>query len=433
MPEVVKVNCFAPSRPHPNQLRVLEDPSRFKLLRAGRKWRKSSLGYSWLAEQALMDTLGRTYAYILPFQDQARDSIWNDHAQRLLRELDAKGVPYSKNETSMAITFPSHGRLKLYGSDNEKALRSVSNWGAIVVDEFDDCSESLWELTLRPNLMVHRAPAIVMGTPKGKRNMYRLEQDGRFTPFHYTSYDNPDLDPLELEEMVEDYRARGEDYFQQEVMAEYRKPVGLVYREWDEITRFVPVAYDPRLPLHITFDWGINDPTSVIWIQPYASEIRVIDYYEASDANIEHFVSVINSKPYRPADFYAGDPAGKARTLTTGTSVIDILAKKGIHVRTKDGVTIPEQIRSAHGYMPRLFVDSDRASRFRDCLLNYRYPAKRDTAVNQENETPIHDQYSHAMRAFEYWCVNAGERAVQRTVTVRRVNRYDRITGRMLS
>ena len=29
--------------------------------------------------------------------------------------------------------------------------------------------------------------------------------------------------------------------------------------------------------------------------------------------------------------------------------------------------------------------------------------------LNQENEIPIHDQFSHAMRAFEYWCVNYKE------------------------
>ena len=41
--------------------------------------------------------------------------------------------------------------------------------------------------------------------------------------------------------------------------------------------------------------------------------------------------------------------------------------------------------------------------------------------LNQENEVPIHDQFSHAMRAFEYWCVNysdtSGEQIVLPTYT----------------
>jgi hypothetical protein len=39
-------------------------------------------------------------------------------------------------------------------------------------------------------------------------------------------------------------------------------------------------------------------------------------------------------------------------------------------------------------------------------MLNYRYPEIKDTARNQENELPIHDEFSHAMRALEYYAVN---------------------------
>ncbi len=182
--------------------------------------------------------------------------------------------------------------------------------------------------------------------------------------------------------------------------------IKLIYKNLDK--QFIDIEYDPNLQLHISMDFGVNDPTSLIWIQPNGAETRVIDYYEASDANIEHFVSVINSKPYKKPDLFTGDPAGKARTLTTGTSPIEILSNKGIYVKTKDGVTIPDQIRQAHIKMPGLYV-SKKADQFKDCLLNYRYPTKSTTIVNQENEIPIHDKWSHAMRAFEYWAVNVNE------------------------
>lgn len=246
---------------------------------------------------------------------------------------------------------------------------------------------------------------MVMGTPKGKRNMWKLSQSSEFKEFHFSSYDNPDIDPKELESLIVEYKEKGDDYFRQEILAEYVKPVGLVYREWDESRQYMPIDYDPNLPLHLSFDWGINDPTAIIWMQPNKSELRVIDYYEASSASIEHFISVINSKPYKQADLYTGDPAGKARSLATGTSVIDILASKGIFVRTKDGVRIIDQIRVAHSTMRGLYV-SHNAERFRDCLLNYRYPEINSSHRNQENELPLHDEWSHGMRAFEYYCVN---------------------------
>jgi len=404
MERIVPVNVFAPGKPHEKQLEVLNDPSRFKLVRCGRKWRKTSLFTSWQFENAIKCEKGLTYPLILPFQEQARETVWNDHVKRMLFELSRKKVPHVKNETSMSVEFPGHGRFKLLGSNNDVALRSASNWGAVACDEFDDWAPSVWDSVIRPNLLTHKAPAMVGGTPKGMRNMYRLSQLPEWKEFHYTSYDNPELDKDELDALVREAKAKGEDYYLQEIMAEYVKPYGLVYKEWS-LDHYRDIDYDPNLPLHVSFDWGVNDPTAIIWLQPYGAETRVIDYYEASDASIEHFVSVINAKPYKKPDLYTGDPAGKARTLTTGTSVIEMLAQKGIHVRTKGGVQIPDQIRIAHGKIPGLYV-AKQAERFRDVLLNYRYPEKKETIINQENEIPIHDQWSHGARAFEYWCVN---------------------------
>jgi hypothetical protein len=401
----VNINVFAPSNPHKGQLEVLNDTTRFKVLRAGRKWRKSSLGVSLQMENAALCQRKLTYPFILPYQTQARDSIWRDHVQRFLDEAVKKGYPVKVNEVEMTVTHPNGARFKLVGAENKIALRSISNWGYVVGDEVDDWDSTTWAEIIRPNLIPNKAGALLMGTPKGKRNLWKFAQESNFKEFHFTSYDNPDIDREELEALVKEYRSYGEDYFRQEIMAEYVKPVGVVYKDWNEQTNYLPFDYDPLLPLHITFDWGVNDPTVVIWIQPTRSELRVVDYYEATDANIEHFIQVINSKPYKIADMYTGDPAGKARTLTTGTSVIDILAKKGIHVRSKDGVKIPDQIRITNSVMSRLYV-STKAERFRDVLLNYRYPPTNTNSRNQDNEYPIHDEWSHGARAFEYYCVN---------------------------
>lgn len=405
----MNINVFSPTKPHIGQkevLKALDEGNRFVQLRAGRKWRKTSLLISWLFEKALTTNL--TCPYVCPNRVQAKNIAWDDHITRLLTHFKEQKLPYKKNEVELSISLPMGGKVQLLGVENAESLRGISNWGAFAGDEVDDWELDIWPTIVRPNLMTNKAQAIMAGTPKGFRQLYQLEQSGIFKCFHFTSHDNPELDPIELAEMTEEYKKLGEDYYSQEILAEYRKPVGVVYREWNLDKQFMDIEYDPNLQLHITMDYGVNDPTSLIWIQPNGAETRVIDYYEASDANIEHFVSVINAKPYKKADLFTGDPAGKARTLTTGTSPIEILATKGINVRTKDGVTIPDQIRVAHSKMPGLYV-SKKAEGFKDCLLNYRYPTKGTNLVNQENEIPIHDRWSHGMRAFEYWSVNAEE------------------------
>ena len=82
-----------------------------------------------------------------------------------------------------------------------------------------------------------------------------------------------------------------------------------------------------------------------------------------------------------------------------------VLNQRGIFVTTKDGVLIPDQIRLVKTHLNELYV-SNKLTRVRDCFVNYRYPIKKSTIVNQSNEIPIHDQYSHTMRALEYFFVN---------------------------
>lgn len=402
----LKINTFAPTKAHAGQLLVANDPSRFKLIRAGRKWRKTSMMVSLQMENAILCDKGLTYPLVLPFQEQARESVWLDHTARLLHEFDRVGLPYIKNETSLSITFKHNGaRFKLLGANNEVALRSISNWGFFMGDEFDDWKPHIWYEVIRPNLMTHKAGAIIGGTPKGMKNMYRLSREGTFKEFHFTSKDNPDLDPIELEALIDEAKKKGDDYYRQEIMAEYVKPYGLVYKEWD-LAHFVDIGYDENLPLHITFDFGVNDPTAILWIQVKGSETRVIDVYEASNANIEHFIQVVRSKPYKEPDLVTADIAGRARELTTGLSPIAILEKNGLFARTTKIPNIPHQIRVTHKKIPGLYVDKTKAEHFRDCILNYRYPDIKSGVNNQSNEIPIHDEWSHTMRAFEYWAVN---------------------------
>lgn len=406
------VNVFAPSKPHAKQQEVLDaldNGQRFVLLRAGRKWRKTSLIVSWLFEMAFKT--GLACPYVAPNRVQAKNIAWDDHVQRVLDELVAKGVPYKKNEVELSVKVPGGGKVQLLGVENKEALRGISNWGAFGGDEYDDWQENIWPTIIRPNLITYKAPAILAGTPKGYRNLYRLEYagDSPFKAFHYTSYDNPDLDPQELKDLEEEYKQMGMGYYRQEILAEYEKPQGTVYEEWERDSHYIPFDYNPNLPVHLAWDFGVNDPTAIIFMQPVGSELRVFDYYEASDANIEHFVQYLNSLPYKPASFEAGDVAGNARTLTTGKSPIEELGKFKHFIRTSQIPDISTQVRNAHKFIPRLYVSSTNSNceRFVECLLNYKYPRKSEILINQSNEVPIHDEFSHAMRAFEYYCWNA--------------------------
>ena len=405
----IKVNTFYPTRPHSKQSEVLsafDKGIRFVLLRAGRKFRKTSLMISWLFEKALQT--GLSCPYIAPNRVQAKNIVWDDHIQRLLNHFAEIGLPYKKNEVELSVKLPNGGKVQLLGVENREALRGISNWGAVGADEYDDWEEDIYPTIIRPNLITYKAPILIAGTPKGYRNLYKLENGGIFKAFHFTSQDNPDLSPQELEGLIKEYKEMGEGYYRQEILAEYERPVGTVYAEWEMGTHYRPFAYDPNLPLHLSWDFGVNDPTAILFLQPNGSEIRLVDYYEASNANIEHFVQYLASLPYKTPAVETGDVAGNARELVSGKSPVTELQRLGHYVKTSNIPNIPVQVRNAHKSIPRLYISSSnpRCERFLHCILNYRYPDDKSGQLNESNEIPIHDEFSHAMRAWEYYCWN---------------------------
>lgn len=438
----VDINVFYPGAAHEKQKLVKDDPARFKLVRCGRKFGKTKMLIGWLMERAIKNQCayhgdkcpnketGLKFPYVAPFRKQAKDIVWGDHVAQLLRHFDKEVGPgfYKKNESNLSITFPSGGTFQLFGAENPDALRGGSDWGAFALDEYDDWPEDTWELVIRFNLGTHKAPAIIAGTPKGKGGMYRKEmvEDSNgnriWKSYHYPSSENPSLPEGELEQLIEEYKGYGEDYYNQEILAEYVKPIGVVYKEFSETKQVSSkVKYEPDLPLHVTWDFGVNDPTAIIWIQPdLEGNLRIIDYHEESNANLEHFVNVVNGKPYKKPSLHTGDIAGRARNLVTGQSIVDELKKNGIYVVTRPIPNIEEQVRKTHQIIPRLRVKApDKGSniegnlnfstaRFVDVLNNYRYPKKNENLVVQKNEQPIHNQWSHGARALEYYAWNVG-------------------------
>ena len=398
---------------HPAQLEIYENPARFKVVCAGRRFGKSELSIISMMYFALLHPSSKV-VYFAPTISQARDIVWNNLKTYSKEAGLWAGEP---NESRMEIPIknidkqghllPSTSVIWLRGTENIESARG-NKIDYLVVDEVASMRNwsYTWADVLRPTLTDSKGQAMFISTPKGFNHFYemfnRSANDPDYASFRFTSYDNPFLDKDELEKAKLEVT---DDSFKQEYMAEFVSVSGQVYKEFDVVSQFKVVEYDPFLEVNVSMDFGVNDPTAIIWIQPNGNEFRVIDYHEEQNANVDYFAALIKSKPYREPSLFTGDPAGNARSIVTNTSPIEEYSKHGIHIRTKTGVKIPEQIRITHKYMRSMYVDS-RLERFRDCLLNYRYPEKKSNIYSTSNETPIHDEYSHAMRALEYYFVN---------------------------
>jgi len=181
----------------PWQQGVFNDKTRFKIVAAGRRTGKSRLAAWMLIIYALQATKGHVF-YVAPTQGQARDIMW-----QTLLEL-AHPIIKSTHINNLQITLVNGATIALKGADRPETMRGVS-LKFLVLDEYADMKPTVWEQILRPALADQKGDAMFIGTPMGRNHFYDLytyaatEDDPTYKAWHFTSYDNPLLDPAEID------------------------------------------------------------------------------------------------------------------------------------------------------------------------------------------------------------------------------------------
>ena len=211
----------------PWQQDVFNDETRFKVIAAGRRTGKSRLAAWMLILKALEDSPGGVF-YVAPTQGQARDIMWST-----IFDL-ASPIIKGQNVNNLTITLINGATISLKGADRPDTMRGVS-LKFLVMDEYADMKPDVWEVILRPALADQKGKAVFIGTPQGRNHFYdlyryaELGDDDTYRAWHFTSYDNPLLDPEEInvakksmssyafrQEFMASFEAKGSEMFKEE-------------------------------------------------------------------------------------------------------------------------------------------------------------------------------------------------------------------------
>ncbi len=211
---------------HAKQLEIFNDPSRFKVVAAGRRFGKSRLA-AWLLLIEALKSQDKDVFYVAPTFQQAKDIMWS-----LLKEIGHEVIQTALENTAV-LTLINGRKIYLKGSDRPDTLRGVG-LRYIVLDEFADMKVSTWEQILRPALADVRGSAMFIGTPKGRNHFYELYKyadsgkDAEWTAFHYNSFDNPLIHPEEIEAAR---LSMSSFAFKQEFMASFEAASSELFKE----------------------------------------------------------------------------------------------------------------------------------------------------------------------------------------------------------
>lgn len=212
----------------PWQTEVWQSDVRFKVVAAGRRTGKSRLAAWMLIVEALHTDKGHVW-YVAPTQGQARDILW-----ATLLEL-AHPVVESSHVNNMQIRLVNGSTISLKGADRPETMRGVS-LKFVVLDEYADMKPQVFEQILRPALADLKGKALFIGTPMGRNHFYDLYEYGNagkdpsFKSWHFTSFDNPLLDPQEIELAKQSMSSFA---FRQEFMASFEAAQSDIFKaEW---------------------------------------------------------------------------------------------------------------------------------------------------------------------------------------------------------
>lgn len=181
---------------------------------------------------------------------------------------------------------------------------------------------------------------------------------------------------------------------------------GAIY--YDEVSeaqeqgRICRVPYDGRLKAHVIFDLGWNDAMTVSIVQRSSSELRVIDYLEATHKTLDFYHDWLVDHKFNWGTVWLPHD-GAHRDFKTGRSTGDYLKAWGWTVRYTPNIAVEAGIKLARQTFNRVYFD-EKAKGLVECLKRYRRGINRETG---EAGKPVHDEWSHGADNFRYICINA--------------------------
>jgi predicted phage terminase large subunit-like protein len=239
-------------RYHAKQGVIADGLKRFNILRCGRRFGKTEMDKRLATEPALkalpVGYFAPTYKVLLP----------------AFNELESMLAPIttSRSKIDKRIELVTGGVIEGWSLDNPDAGRS-RKYARAILDEpaMVRGLKDIWEQAIRPTLSDLKGDAIFSGTPKGLNDFYELHNkaergDEGWATFHATTYDNPYIDPKEVDEAKRDLPSI---VFQQEYLAEFVSGAGaLIDREWLRYSAPPPID---QLDVKMGVDFGVSQKT----------------------------------------------------------------------------------------------------------------------------------------------------------------------------
>ena len=394
------------------QQTISDDPARFRVVVAGRRFGKTYLAINELAKFARFPN--SKCLYIATTFRQAKTVIWED----LKNIMYGKNWVKRTNESDLSLLLINGSTITLRSSENKDALRG-GKYSFIALDEFADMHIDTWLSVLRPTLSDTGGHALFIGSPKGRNHFYDLWIQGSsledWSSHQYTTIQGGQVPAEEIEAAKRDLDSRR---FEQEYEAAFVDNNQIVFYSFSEKNMVTKtILPNDRTPLHIGMDFNIS-PMSAVVAQRDKDDIHVFDEIEIWGSNTYEMVKEIRNRYGNQRQMYVYPDASGASRSTNSQGISDhiILQNNGFKLVTKNiNPPVAEAIASvnsrlcSHTGEIHLTIDP-KCKSLRECLIKHSY--KEGTKI--PDKTTGYDHMTDALRYLVHGIVPMGINITER-------------------
>jgi phage terminase large subunit len=347
------------------------------------------------------------YFYLSPYLAQSKSIAW-DYLVRYSQPVLAKS-----NQSELWVELINGSRIRLFGADNENALRG-NYCDGIVLDEYADIRPRVWGEIIRPLLADrngmggHKTWAVFIGTPKGHNAFYDVYHNAtKDSDWYVKVLRASQTGLLEKSELDDAAKMMTQDQYLQEFECDFESAIlGAFYgKEMRQLTdqgRIREIEYDPMFPVHTAWDLGYSDDTAIWWFQVVHGEIRMLDYHSSNGQPVAFYAGIIQSREkergYKYGTHYLPHDA-RAKTLASNKSIIEQLSDKIAlkSMKIVPSLSLQDGIQATRLALTRAWFDHKCEDGI-ECLRQYQREYDEDKKVFRDK--PRHDWTSHGADAF---------------------------------
>ena len=364
------------------------------------------------------------YAYVAPTYGQAERIAWKYMKDMFSQYPDS----YLRiNEAKLRIEIKRPDRVDtitiwLLGAENPDSLRGIYLDGC-VLDEYAQMNPVIWGEVVRPALADRKGWAIFIGTPKGQNQFHKMYQValknmkdhpelGWYAFVAQASktgiIDREELQALRLEMSEEEFEQEFECSFSASLVGSYYAKYLAKARKEGRIGNF---PYNPAYPVTTYWDIGVDDMTTIWFVQKIGERFRVIDYHEASGQGLDYYAKVLREKDYVyddhwfPHDGQVREWAGNAETrVETAKKLLGIRPQVAKKDSVADGINAVRVILGS--------VEFNEIPCMRGLNALEQYERVWDAKNDVFQDRPKHNWASHGADSFRLFAMNCKKRRI---------------------